>query len=200
MLNISKLQKKGYLAKEMLRLGVSEDIQQALKQIEDDNLIKSEDDFYVSESYITPEKKAEKAILDEKDHEKEQNQKVSNELSERLGLLEKKLDLIADFMNKYKAMNDNNLKEVDSRLKGLQTTIQEVKEMPKPANVFVEKKEPEEELQGMLEVEQVESPDKINKISEFNAVDKPKDKWSSSDFSVEKIFNNSNGRLAGTFK
>ena len=168
MLDISKLQKKENLAKEMIKLGVAGDIQNAFQQIEDNKLVNANDDFNISEI----PKKPETAV--------QASQPVSDDLSQRLEKIEQKIKALAEFVDKYREQNDKNLKEVDTHIKGIHSKINDIRTRP------VEQKKDEVKIEPAAAPAQKE---------EMQAVTKPKEGWDTSQFAVENVFNNSGNRL-----
>lgn len=103
-----KIQRKGYMAKEMIKLGVSENIEEALSQIEGCNLVCTNDGFSVAQNSPA-------AVLKAKQKWRPVENTPGN--SRRLDKMEEKLEFILEFVNKYARQNDDNLKEVDLHLR-----------------------------------------------------------------------------------
>lgn len=197
MLDVSKLQKKGNLAKEMVRLGMATDIETAFHQIEDNAMVNSQDDFNIVDK--KPEAKPikieplqqspatqnleggqpmEGAII-------AQNPNDINILMQKVEQMEKKVNDLASFVDKYKTMNDKNLQEVDTTLKSLTITVRDLKTSARMAAADHEPSSVKE---------------KPKEQEDFQAVTKPKDDWDTSQFAVDKIFNNSHGQMMGKLK
>gem|GEM_PF-4975854 len=106
------------MAKEMIKLGVSSNIEEALTQIESCNLICTNDGFTVANNDQVAQVKA-----------KQKWKPVENTEgnSRRLDKLEEKLEFIIEFVNKYAQQNDSNLKEVDLHLRMIKHDIADVR-------------------------------------------------------------------------
>ncbi|MDK2907573.1 MAG: hypothetical protein PWQ87_31 [Candidatus Woesearchaeota archaeon] len=163
MFDVSKLQGASSLAKELVEKGIAKDFQDALKIIESNKMVKSNEEFNIINNHKDSEK-------EEKVKEKEKVQENTTKIEDSVAIKKIKEDLaeLRDLFERYAAQNDNNLRELDTRLKNLESKIkfnQEVKEEK------VKKPEPKKFVTGAGEGL---NPD---------------------DFAVDKIFNNSNGRL-----
>lgn len=106
------------MAKEMIKLGVSENIEEALTQIESCNLVCTNDGFKVANNDQVAQVKA-----------KQKWKPVENTEgnSRRLDKIEEKLEFIIEFVNKYAQQNDSNLKEVDLHLRMIKHDISDVR-------------------------------------------------------------------------
>ncbi|MDI3543969.1 MAG: hypothetical protein PWQ28_250 [Candidatus Woesearchaeota archaeon] len=164
MFDVSKLQGASNLAKELVEKGIAKDFQDALKIIESNNMVKSNEEFKIINNHKDSEEQEEKI------QEKEKANENTKSIEDSIAIKKIKEDLaeLRDLFERYMTQNDNNLRELDTRLNNLESKIkfnQEVKEEK------VKKPEPKKFVTGAGEGL---NPD---------------------DFAVDKIFNNSNGRL-----
>lgn len=171
MLDVNKLLEQNKLAKELVDKGIAKDLDEANEMIEKNKMINGNDfsDIIPSRPHgnNSQEKTKEpqvQSIIDES---------CCKELKEKIMKLEEKLkhddeviSKLINFFNDYKSMNDNNLKEVDKRLKAFESNPKEMQNV---------------------------EPRKVQ--SNFKKDDDNKDNENKSKYSVENIFNNSHGRL-----
>jgi len=187
MLDISKLQKKEALAKEMVKLGAAIDLESAYNQIEDNDMVNSHDDFRVMEKKEEPKQvKIEPLNPAQIQSSGAVAMPGANDIDiiKRIDEIEKKINDLATFLDKYKTQNDNNLKEVDTTMKNLTMTVRDMK------------------TNARIAASEASSPKHQEKKDEddYQAVTKPKDDWDTSQFAVDKIFNNSHGQMMGKLK
>jgi len=190
LLDITKVQKKGSLAQEMLRLGVSNDIQQALSDIENHNLVNSNDDFKVSTTQNQEPEPEKETKIEEPPQDKS--------FAQRMLHIEERIRMITEFMNEYKQKNDSNLKELDENVTALRVTVDELKSAPQRDRIEPIEHNLQESIsenQESVKIEETKDADSLGKIEEFKKSEKAPDEWTSQDFLVEKVFNNSNSRL-----
>ena len=182
MLDVSKLQKKGNLAKEMVRLGVVENIEDAFQQIENKEFVTSKDDFIISDQYR--KEKAAQAAAAQKTTEALKPMEQSPDINARLEKLENSIKNLADFVDKYKNQNDKNMQEVDGHIKALKSTIHNLRTSQTSAS----------SSQPTLTIEHPSEVPKV-KVDDSQVVNRPKSNMNPEDYSVDKIFNNSNNRM-----
>ena len=188
MLDIEKLKRKGELAKEMVNKGTATDIEDALAQIEDNNLVTSFDDFKVSGRSASVEEKIEE-LSNNENTESENKQETSDaepdeklnsiitdpDLVRKIDKLEKSVNELTEFILEFQKKTNGNLRELDKK-------IVEVKEQ-KPA----QKSEKSEQVQ-------LNKTETINEDSE-KTENKTQEEEKDYNVSVESIFSNSHGRM-----
>lgn len=167
MLDVTKLQEKNNLAKELVEKGLASDINEAYNQIEAKNLTGDNDGFLVgnkSVEQMEPEPEKPKVV------EVAQNSDSSAELQK----LSDKIEKVNNFFMQYMQNNDNNLREVDQRLRQINDMLENI---PKEQTLKIE---PSKEVPPVEKQETV-----VEKEPEMDP----------GEFAVDKIFDNSHGKL-----
>ncbi|MBD3259794.1 hypothetical protein GF371_04165 [Candidatus Woesearchaeota archaeon] len=178
-MDVSKIREKGDLAKSLVQRGIAANLQDAYKMIEAKGMIKTN-----STSDSDHQKAMEEIKVDE---EIEQIAGSNNGILKRVEQLEHMLAQFKEFFNKYKNNNDNNLKELDSGIKML------MRKIDSGAATNVQKRETRQEPQQQRSQHPEQSQEQKQKPQ--NQAQTPGSNLDPSQFSVEKIFNNSHGRM-----
>lgn len=164
-MDVSKIKEKGEMAKNLVARGIAVDMHEAHKMIDSKGMVKTDAD-------LRPEQ--EKAMEEIKvDEQVEQIANGNNGILKRVEQLEQMLGQFKEFFNRYKNNNDNNLKELDGSIKMMMRKL-------------------ESGAVTNAAQQQEQQPAKPQSTTQPQAAGTNLDP---SQFSVEKIFSNSNGRM-----
>jgi hypothetical protein len=179
MFDVSRLQDTSNLAKELVEKGIAKDFDEALKIIESNNMVKSNEEFktikdegaeQTDQKEKSDSEQPKQNSMEEKEKMSFKDSKKENNVSTGFEELQDKLSELKNLLENYIEQNDRNLQELDERLKKLESQEGEKKE-PQQKIPKKKGKKPQKHVTGAGEGL---NPD---------------------DFAVDKIFNNSNGRL-----
>ena len=210
-MDVSRIQEKSKLARELMQRGIASDFAEACKMIDDRGFVKDSRMSRVQSGDFDP--------TSEKDHtlalarpgepspiaalvgEKQKNGGGSAQASStssattaapvqfdtsRLEKIEKQLTEMYDFFKKYSHNNDNNLRELDQRLKDVARTVVQSARTPSSAR---------EELNAE-EVTIDAEPEKQKTLAPAKKESKhPQSHLDPKKFSVDTFFSNSNGKM-----
>jgi hypothetical protein len=177
-MDVSKIREKGEMAKNLVARGIAANMEEAHNMIDSRGMVRTD-------VQLRPEQ--EKAMEEIKvDDQVEQIANGNNGILKRVEQLEQMLNQFKEFFNKYKNNNDNNLKELDSSIKMMMRSLESgaVTNVPQQA---------EQPVQQPAE-QQTQQPAQEQPAQQQQA-QAPGTNLDQSQFSVEKIFNNSNGRM-----
>jgi hypothetical protein len=178
-MDVSKIREKGEMAKNLVARGIAANMEEAHKMIDSKSMVRTDVN-------LRPEQK--KAMEEIKvDDQVEQIANGNNGILKRVEQLEQMLNQFKEFFNKYKNNNDNNLKELDSSIKMMMRRLESgaVTNAPQQATQPAEQQEQPVQQQ----------PAQQEKPQSTTQPQAPGTNLDQSQFSVEKIFNNSNGRM-----
>jgi hypothetical protein len=178
-MDVSKIREKGEMAKNLVARGIAANMEEAHKMIDSKSMVRTDVN-------LRPEQK--KAMEEIKvDDQVEQIANGNNGILKRVEQLEQMLNQFKEFFNKYKNNNDNNLKELDSSIKMMMRRLESgaVTNAPQQATQSAEQQEQPVQQQ----------PAQQEKPQSTTQPQAPGTNLDQSQFSVEKIFNNSNGRM-----
>ncbi|MCK4670719.1 MAG: hypothetical protein KAT43_05960 [Nanoarchaeota archaeon] len=192
-LNIEKLKEKNKLAKSLVERGLATNFEEATEKIDNGGLVHNVGDLRIGNTPLENLKK--RAFSQVRENETREVQKEQVELQreeaaqaeaadpkvmERLEKIEKYLKDFKAFFDKYRAMNDNNLKELVSHIKSLRGDIS--------------KAAPKQEQQTLTGSQQhPRQPELRRKAGAEEGTARAA--FDTSEYSVEKVFSNANGRL-----
>ncbi|MBW2987542.1 hypothetical protein KY336_03245 [Candidatus Woesearchaeota archaeon] len=181
-MDVSKIREKGEMAKNLVARGIAANMEEAHKMIDSKGMVRTD-------MQLQPEQ--EKAMEEIKvDEQVDQIANGNNGILKRVEQLEQMLQQFKEFFNKYKNNNDNNLKELDSSIKMMMRKLERGAVTNAP-----QQSQPAEQQTQQQEQPAQQQPAQQEKPQSNTQAQAPGTNLDQSQFSVEKIFNNSNGRM-----
>ncbi|MBW3010929.1 hypothetical protein KY335_03170 [Candidatus Woesearchaeota archaeon] len=194
-LNIEKLKEKNRLAKSLVERGLATSFEDASAKIDQGGLVHNAGKLSTDDTPLENLKKRaigqvreneireiEKETLEQKKQEVAKIAASDPKVLERLEKIEKFLGDFKAFFDKYRSMNDNNLKELASNIKSIRADMSAASSAPKVKQQTLQEQHPRQP--------------ELKRKPEAENSDTTRASFDTSEYSVEKVFSNANGRLA----
>src|SRR3989344_5448616 len=188
MIDVEQITRKNKLAKEMVKLGIVSNYEEASKRIDDESLVQGsnqEGRIYEKSSYSEPIVRQQEPIINKEismpqmsGDVQESSQEGFNLLLKRVNMIEMQMSMIQDNSLKNNRQNDETVEELKQKMASLHNIINNMK------------KEWQVEPQQKIHIE--EKP----KVEEMPKNPRQPSTNDGFDPSVENIFNNSGNRLS----
>lgn len=200
-LNIDKLKEKNRLAKSMVERGLARNLDEASAKIEQQGLIHNSQNLStdntplenlrkraISQTQENDLKDLEKENVQEQREEAAKAAAIDPKVLQRIEQLEKFVQEFKAFFDRYRSVNDNNLKELVSNIKSLRADLSDAGSRPKVQQQKLQREEKDEQRAHPRQPEMKRGP-------QSEESDTTRAEFDTSEYSVEKVFSNANGRL-----
>jgi hypothetical protein len=174
-MDVTKIQEKSLLARELLQKGLASDYEEACRMIDDKGMVR---DTRVPDG-PTPRKAYEAAA-------EAREAPVSEGSTTTRGDLDKSLAQLKDFVIRYTKNNDRNLRELDEKMNQILNKLNQGVQAPLPVQKEIEV------TQAAAPLPAVSTPQPAQQKEEHPH---PQGHLNPNDFSVEKYFSNSGGKM-----